>query len=471
MTVGMPGSGIGGLFYLLCALMMPLCEMWRTLRGRGTWAGWRAAVFQAGLALMILAVLWATAWGLGILIDAPESSPTQASTIDGRRSGTTLPRVLGYSVLTVSFVTLAAILGSVQLLRVWAWLTAPARPGRSDAGPGAGGAAMLLLCVLCPNALEAQPGAPFIEPLLGWSRDSDGNTRWRGQLGGEVPLGKGNEQEGRHEGEGGRMGAALGRSLVMAPDGESGGTDRAALTDFMITSKWRPRPWMRLNADGGLAVRDSVVSDVIPLANLRLQLAAPGNKARLDLRAYRRMLDATPLLVHNRVVRSEVVVRPEVALSRIMRARAFGSAGWISAEGETNTRSAAGAGFAWLPVPIAEVSANVAQSGNARAPEAGYFAPERIQSAELGTYAEFEGDLFLLALDAGAGIERFRRHGDDYGEWRAALRAYALASWRFHPRWETRLEIDTYDSRAGLVAAGGSGWRYASISGSLRASM
>src|SRR5690606_37580288 len=163
---------------------------------------------------------------------------------------------------------------------------------------------------------------------------------------------KGNEEEGRHEGQGGRLGAALGRSIVSATlDGESGGTDRAALTDFMITSKWRPRPWMRLNADGGLAVRDSVVSDVIPLANLRLQLAAPGSKARLDLRAYRRMLDATPLLVHNRVVRSEIMARPEVALSRIMRARAFASAGWISAEDETNTRSGAGAGLAWQILP------------------------------------------------------------------------------------------------------------------------
>ena len=37
MTAGMPGTGIGGLFYLLSALLMPLRELWRLVASGGTY--------------------------------------------------------------------------------------------------------------------------------------------------------------------------------------------------------------------------------------------------------------------------------------------------------------------------------------------------------------------------------------------------------------------------------------------------
>jgi len=45
MNVGLPGTGVGGLFYLLLAVLMPLHELWRT-----TIAG------------AILAALWVEGW-------------------------------------------------------------------------------------------------------------------------------------------------------------------------------------------------------------------------------------------------------------------------------------------------------------------------------------------------------------------------------------------------------------------------
>ncbi|MCH1867597.1 hypothetical protein [Nocardioides sp. CFH 31398] len=54
MTAGLPGTGLGGLFYLLLALAMPVIELVRTLRGDHSAERWRLALTQAGIALGIV---------------------------------------------------------------------------------------------------------------------------------------------------------------------------------------------------------------------------------------------------------------------------------------------------------------------------------------------------------------------------------------------------------------------------------
>ncbi len=51
MVVGVPGTGIGGLFYLLAAALMPVREAWLLARGKSSWARWRFIGRQ-----------WATMW-------------------------------------------------------------------------------------------------------------------------------------------------------------------------------------------------------------------------------------------------------------------------------------------------------------------------------------------------------------------------------------------------------------------------
>ena len=60
MTVGLPGTGIGGLFYLLCAFAMPIVEVVRNARGRRKNGSWRVAAAQFSLALAMFSVLAAT---------------------------------------------------------------------------------------------------------------------------------------------------------------------------------------------------------------------------------------------------------------------------------------------------------------------------------------------------------------------------------------------------------------------------
>ena len=62
MNVGLPGTGVGGLFYLLLAVLMPLHELWRTAQGRGSARGWLAAGFHTATVGAILAALWGEGW-------------------------------------------------------------------------------------------------------------------------------------------------------------------------------------------------------------------------------------------------------------------------------------------------------------------------------------------------------------------------------------------------------------------------
>ncbi|MGN6587847.1 MAG: hypothetical protein ACTHKT_10330 [Solirubrobacterales bacterium] len=57
MSAGLPGLGLGGLFFILSALLAPFPELWRTLRGRSDLATWRAIGRQLAQALAMIAAI------------------------------------------------------------------------------------------------------------------------------------------------------------------------------------------------------------------------------------------------------------------------------------------------------------------------------------------------------------------------------------------------------------------------------
>jgi hypothetical protein len=62
MNPGLPGAGIGGLFYILSALWMPVCELWRLRRGDvpGQWPlVARQFAIAVGIVLAMSGVFWA----------------------------------------------------------------------------------------------------------------------------------------------------------------------------------------------------------------------------------------------------------------------------------------------------------------------------------------------------------------------------------------------------------------------------
>lgn len=115
MTAGLPGVGIGGVFYLLSALLMPVRSLVATLRGRADEARWPLALRQAALAGGILGMLWLTGWTLGWII--VHLVPDVMRPLAGGSPGQ-VRSVVRTSALALSLGTLAAVLALVQLLRI-----------------------------------------------------------------------------------------------------------------------------------------------------------------------------------------------------------------------------------------------------------------------------------------------------------------------------------------------------------------
>ena len=123
MTVGLPGAGIGGLFYLAGALLMPVRSLALTLTGRGHEARWRLAFRQSGMAVGILAALWLTGAILGRLV-LPSRAPSTATHAGGgavagvATAHAAAARVIGTHALALSIGTLVLILVLVQVARL-----------------------------------------------------------------------------------------------------------------------------------------------------------------------------------------------------------------------------------------------------------------------------------------------------------------------------------------------------------------
>ena len=62
MVVGVPGTGIGGLFYLLAAAFMPVRELILLVQGRSSLARWRFIALQWAMITGMLASLWGAMW-------------------------------------------------------------------------------------------------------------------------------------------------------------------------------------------------------------------------------------------------------------------------------------------------------------------------------------------------------------------------------------------------------------------------
>src|SRR5207249_4696318 len=62
MAAGLPGTGIGGLFFILSAFFMVIVELQRTIRGRSSLARWRLVGRHAGIAAAMVAAITIVIW-------------------------------------------------------------------------------------------------------------------------------------------------------------------------------------------------------------------------------------------------------------------------------------------------------------------------------------------------------------------------------------------------------------------------
>jgi hypothetical protein len=125
-AAGIPGTGIGGLFYALLALMMPLRRLFA--RGRRPAMTWRA-VFRAGALLAgIVGAMWAT--GAVVRLVVPDSDRSGRALNAIGAIGTTVPVL--EATLLASALSLVLVLTTVQVLRVLAHRRRPKAAGPAE---------------------------------------------------------------------------------------------------------------------------------------------------------------------------------------------------------------------------------------------------------------------------------------------------------------------------------------------------
>jgi len=56
-SAGLPGLGLGGLFFIISAVLAPLPELWRLIRGRSSVAAWQMIGRQLGQATLMIAAI------------------------------------------------------------------------------------------------------------------------------------------------------------------------------------------------------------------------------------------------------------------------------------------------------------------------------------------------------------------------------------------------------------------------------
>jgi tetratricopeptide (TPR) repeat protein len=304
-------------------------------------------------------------------------------------------------------------------------------------------------------AVARAAAAAAITPLVSGTHDSDGNTTLR--LGGTAELASSGPM---------RLGLTASRTTI------EDGVTTTGRQDLSVGAAWRPGAALQVQASGGASRLDAALgrsATILPTGQLRARWRVPGAGPIVDLRARRDVLDATPLLAANRVLRTELGATVELPVARVFKLRGISRTVALSDSAQVNHRTTL-AGMVAVPVmPSVEVSAQFHTIRFAHPTTAGYFAPRLVQVAQAGSYLEFETARgILLVFDIGAGVQRVAEQGAAIGPWGRALRLYSLIVVPLAVGRDLRLEIDGEQSAFANEVATTAEWRYVSAAMSLR---
>lgn len=116
MSVGIPGTGVGGLFYLVSALCMPVREAYRAARGRSDRRSRGVVVRQTLIALGVLCGIWLTGWLIGLVLSRIPAVAVALNAVPALagRSG----NILRTAAFFLALGTLGVVLGAVEIAGV-----------------------------------------------------------------------------------------------------------------------------------------------------------------------------------------------------------------------------------------------------------------------------------------------------------------------------------------------------------------
>lgn len=298
---------------------------------------------------------------------------------------------------------------------------------------------------------------PAVEPIVGYQRDSDGNRASR--LGGIADV---------MAVDGTRLG--IGGERLTIGDGV---TSSDGVSAFGKLSS-RLSPGARLDVQGGAVRLASAFAGegswTTPQLDARLRLRAPLGGPSLELRAQRLALGTAPVLVENRVTRTDGRATVDLPAGWF-RLRGTGRVGQMAARGESGNARYGADGALVLPLgEQVQLSGQYRVMGFQRASLAGYFAPRRAETIESGLYVETSGDGALsFAADVGGGAQRVAVQGANVGEWTRALRGWGYASLAIGAARALYAEVEAYDAPFAPEGVATSGtWRFVSLAVGVR---
>jgi hypothetical protein len=336
-------------------------------------------------------------------------------------------------------------------------------------------------------ARAKQRTAGWMELALGGTRDSDGIGTWSTGVAVATPdLGRA------------RLVAFASRGAAGDPLASRATSHARVATlfrpfaglsvEFSAGAQWIDRTFIDTTGTGGTPgpggrpfspigrapAAERGTTELVPIGRARLLWHDPAGRLRIDARASRQVLDASPYLVAQGARRDEVGAEIDLRVMGPLRVRAFGRAGRVHNEAETNERRLIGAAIALAPEPF-DISVRAQELSYGGPTGLAYFAPRYVRTLELTTYIERELGNVQLALDAGAGAQQVAAWTEIPTNWSPTARLWAQLAKPLTSRLSLGLDGEAYDSRVGTdmpsfeVPEGR--WRYGSLRTWLRVAM
>ena len=117
MTPGIPGTGIGGLFYVCSSLVLSLRHAWRRVRRQQDKSSSSDVVLLALLAAGIALGVWSAGWLVGVLVTPDLRGLSRlTSLVNGNAHVRNAIRV---AAIVIGVATLGIVMLGVELARLW----------------------------------------------------------------------------------------------------------------------------------------------------------------------------------------------------------------------------------------------------------------------------------------------------------------------------------------------------------------
>ena len=133
MFAGLPGIGVGTLFYVITALVMPLIELTRLLRGDVSAARWRLVLSQFCFAVSIVLSVAVADRVLTIALKDRSITNINAARLVNDAFAAKAPESILAAPIMASVLLLVAVLASMEALRLLRLLKRPEIEKAADA--------------------------------------------------------------------------------------------------------------------------------------------------------------------------------------------------------------------------------------------------------------------------------------------------------------------------------------------------